>query len=455
MADLLQLDAAARGLPHLAQYFGVWAMHEPHFRGGLATLRNLNLAAHIEVHAGQGTEPAAQFETVSRAGSNIAVISLEGTLMKRAASFTQSTSTVRARRDVRMAANDRAVDAIVLLIDSPGGTVAGTKDLADEVARAAKQKQVVAYIEDLGASAAYWIASQAHEVYSNQTALVGSIGTLMVVQDLSKMAESEGVTVHVISTGPYKGAGTPGSEITDEQLAYFQETVNQLNEQFLAGVKGGRKMTAAKVREIADGRVHVADRALTLGLVDGIRSFDQVLDSLAKSSKAANPSKPRSDTVSDTQQNDAPATAKPQPATAADLKAALPGADPKFILDQLEGNATLEQAKDAYIKEQHQQLQAAQQAKQEAEEKAAAATPPKKPGVQAVTGSGPSAPETSADPIAEWDRQVAELMAGGKSRRDAIAQIAKQDPDLHASYLEAYNTRHASVRKERAQAGSR
>jgi hypothetical protein len=130
------------------------------------------------------------------------------------------------------------------------------------------------------------VASQASRIIANETALVGSIGTYGVVQDTSGMAAMEGVRVHVIRAGAFKGAGTPGTEITAEHLTEMQRTVDGLNEYFLAGVAAGRSMlTAVRVRELADGRAWLAAEAKTLGLIDAIGSFDQALSELQSQAK--------------------------------------------------------------------------------------------------------------------------------------------------------------------------
>src|SRR6185436_13049667 len=139
------------------------------------------------------------------------------------------------------AAADPSIKTILLLIDSPGGTIAGTAELADSVAAANKIKPVIAHADDQMASAAYWIASQCRMITSNRTALVGSIGTYVEVYDTSKMYENAGVKVHMISTGPHKGALVDGTPVTDDQLAEVQKLVDSLNRHFLAAVSAGRK----------------------------------------------------------------------------------------------------------------------------------------------------------------------------------------------------------------------
>jgi signal peptide peptidase SppA len=227
-------------------------------------------------------ETVAQQQAAEADEGGIAMIGIHGQMTKGRSSFDDGTSTVETRIAIRKAVRDEQVKAILLHIDSPGGTVAGTADLADEIAGADRRKPVYAYIEDLGASAAYWVASQARRITANRTALVGSIGTLSVLEDLSGMAEAAGVKVHVIATGAYKGAFVEGTEITEDHLAYAQEVVDDLNAPFLKAVKGGRQMTAKQVREAADGRVHIAKKALAFGLIDGVESLDDTVRAMRK-----------------------------------------------------------------------------------------------------------------------------------------------------------------------------
>lgn len=182
---------------------------------------------------------------------------------------------------VRRAAADNAASAIVLRIDSPGGTVAGVSDLADAVFEARKFKRIVAYISDMAASCAYYVASQADEIYSDRDAIVGGIGVYLVVPDYSRMMDDVGIKVHVIKAGENKGAGVPGAPVTDEHLAEFQREVNELNETFVDAVARGRAWSVADVEKLNDGRVHVGRHALSLGLVDGIATFEETIARLA------------------------------------------------------------------------------------------------------------------------------------------------------------------------------
>lgn len=215
-----------------------------------------------------------------KGGNSVAMISLAGSLTK--SPTWSGTSTVQARREIRAASADPNVSGILLAIDSPGGTVAGTSDLAAEVKAARKRKPVWAHVDDLAASAAYWIASQADAVYVNSpTAFVGSIGTVLTVLDMSAAAEKEGIKVLRFSTGPLKGAGEPGTEITDEQKAEFQKLVEDAQTHFDAALKSGRGLTDRQLSAVRTGGLFSAKEAIDRKLIDGIRPLDATLTALA------------------------------------------------------------------------------------------------------------------------------------------------------------------------------
>lgn len=265
-----------------AQHFGPWMVEPAWFERAVAAVKAglWTPLVHPKAAEGDAVKGAAGRVAYLRTQDGIAILSVEGQLTKGESSFSGGTSTVRLRQSIRQAVRDEAVKGILLLVDSPGGTVAGTAELAADVAAGAKVKPTHAHIEDLGASAAFWIASQASRVTAAPTSLVGSIGTVAVVEDSSGQLAKEGVVVHVVSTGPYKGAFTPGSPVTEEQLAYLQSYVDGLNEHFIAGVAAGRRMTADAVRKVADGRVHLAADAARMGLVDAVRDQDQAMADL-------------------------------------------------------------------------------------------------------------------------------------------------------------------------------
>jgi len=330
MPETLEIPAFDR----LSDYVGVWA-HEPRAADVLlARARATNLAAHVR--EAKPAKLTSQVQTVrAENGQSVAVVMLTGTLMKSVGSMQAGTSTVAARRELRQAANDPDVSAIVLAVDSPGGTVSGTADLAAEVKAAAKKKPVMAYVEDLGASAAYWVASQADAVYANSdTALIGSIGTLMVVYDTSAAAEKDGVKTLVFGTGPLKGAGADGAPVTGAQQQYFRGLVDDSQRAFDAAVKSARSLTDRQLESAKTGGVFAAAEAIDRKLIDGIRSFDAVVNEAAAEAKRrarasskqarADSPQPKGATVEDDVKTEAVATADPiaesRKAAAAELR---------------------------------------------------------------------------------------------------------------------------------------
>lgn len=261
-------------------YLGPWCMESDRFAAMWRLIEGTNMAAHLA--AGPSPKPASQMQTVpSKAGKSTAIIPVQGTLMM-AASSMGGTSTVQLRRDVRAAAADPTVSAILLDIYSPGGAVAGTYDLAADIKAATRKKPVWAHVNELGASAAYWLASQADAIYANSpTAMIGSIGTVLTVYDVSQAAERDGIKAMVFRTGPLKGVGAPGDAITEEQAAYFQRMVNETQTHFDEAVRKGRGLSAAQLAAVRTGGVFSAAEALDKKLIDGIRSLDATLAALS------------------------------------------------------------------------------------------------------------------------------------------------------------------------------
>ena len=200
-----------------------------------------------------------------------------------------ATTDVRAALDDAMA--DPLVKSILLLIDSPGGTIAGVAELADAIHAANVQKPVVAYAEDLMASAAYWLGSQASKVYGNSTAAVGSIGVFTVLPDFSRMAKNMGVDVQVVKSAPGKGAASFGTPITEPQLADVQKLVDATHDLFVAAVARGRGMPMDKAAALADGRVQIGQAAVESGLMDGVASLDSIIADMQSPEPAEPPAR--------------------------------------------------------------------------------------------------------------------------------------------------------------------
>jgi signal peptide peptidase SppA len=190
------------------------------------------------------------------------------------------TSSLTAQARIQAARRDPNVDSILLLVDSPGGEVAGTEELANEVAAAAREMPVHAHIDDLGASAAYWVASQARTISANASALIGSIGAIVVVYDWSKLFEEMGIQVHVVASGDKKAPIVTGKPVTKEGLADLQAMIDGVAEIFQQAVGAGRDLSAKVLKDVSDARIMRASEALELGLIDSIGSRQAAYDGL-------------------------------------------------------------------------------------------------------------------------------------------------------------------------------
>jgi len=183
------------------------------------------------------------------------------------------------RESLHAALTDPGIRAVVLDIDSPGGTVAGLTEFASEV-RAARggTKPIVAVANTLAASAAYWMASQADEVVVTPSGSVGSIGVYAIHQEASRMLDEMGITTTIISAGPHKTDGNEFEPLTDEARSDIQTRVDGSYSRFLGDVASGRRMAVETVEaDFGGGRVLDADAALAAGMVDRIETLGQTI----------------------------------------------------------------------------------------------------------------------------------------------------------------------------------
>jgi len=405
----IHIDHISRISPkHLEQFWGPWAIGTEYADNILNMLASMDMAEHsIDQRS-----PAVDYQVTT---DGIAIVEVQGMMTKRGSSFSGNPGTVELRRQVSQAARDPGVKGILLSIESPGGTAAGTKEFADAVGQASQSKPVFAYIEDLGASAAYFVASQATQVWANKPAMVGSIGTFMVAIDQSKMADDLGVVVHVVKAGEFKGAGVPGTPVTESQLDYYQGLINQVNDDFLAAVQGGRRMSQDALAAVANGKVYLSTEAKTKGLIDQIGTFEVAMKELI---------------------NMAETQTAPKPATLQELRSALVGADSDFLLEQLSENATLQDAQEAWICEQNDRLAVAQKAVKEAEEKAAAAA---SEGVEPIGEQAAKDRGRDGSARDEWNERIEKKVAGGMDRPRAVMAVNRENPGLREAMLAQVN----------------
>jgi capsid assembly protease len=227
----------------------------------------------------------------SQSAGGIAVLPLYGVVTQRGnmvddVSGPGSTSTQQFSAALRQLLADDTVGQILIDIDSPGGSVYGVAELADEIQSARTQKPVVAVANSLAASAAYWIGCSASEFYVTPGGEVGSIGVWQAHQDYSKALEESGVKTTLISAGKFKVEGNPYSPLDDEAQSFMQSRVDDYYAAFTKAVARGRGVPIAQVREgMGQGRVLGADAALAQSMVDGVATFDDVLKKMRRDAK--------------------------------------------------------------------------------------------------------------------------------------------------------------------------
>lgn len=220
--------------------------------------------------------------------TGVALIPVHGVLLDASSSWWMRYcgygSTPEIAQMVTDAANDANVTAILLHVDSPGGQASGVALCAEAVAMARREsgKQVIAFCPE-ACSAAYWIASQAGRVYVPTDGISGCIGTLTVLSDWSEYYAQMGVRKERITSDgaeEHKGQGAMGTVLTDAQKADFKRVCNEFQALFSAAVADGRNLDAAAVSTLADGRWHVGQNGVSLGLADDVTTYDELLDLL-------------------------------------------------------------------------------------------------------------------------------------------------------------------------------
>ena len=172
--------------------------------------------------------------------------------------------------------------ALLLDIDSPGGSATGSEVLYRSIQRVAEVKPVYAYVRGMGASGGYYLACAASKVYALPTALVGSIGVIYLRPVLEQLLSKVGVEFSVFKSGEFKDMTGFWRSPTDQESAKFQELINEIFDNFVAVVAGGRSLEETAVREIATGEVMTAQKCVGLGLVDEIGDFKDALDAAAE-----------------------------------------------------------------------------------------------------------------------------------------------------------------------------
>ncbi|MDQ7794928.1 MAG: signal peptide peptidase SppA [bacterium] len=218
-------------------------------------------------------------------GPEVGVIRLEGAITAGGSAqdfFTSVSGSDRILSLLQEARRDPSIRAVVLRINSPGGSAAGAQEIAREVSRLREAgKPVVAAIADVGASGAYWVACLTDLVVVNPGSLTGSIGVYIETATLQELYRMLGMEFEIFKSGPHKDMGSTRRPPTDEERAIFQGMVDDIYEQFVDVVAEGRGLQRERVLELADGRVFTGRQAVALGLADRTGNFPQAVEEAA------------------------------------------------------------------------------------------------------------------------------------------------------------------------------
>jgi protease-4 len=170
-----------------------------------------------------------------------------------------------------IAEKNPGVKAIIIRVNSGGGSAAASQEIFEELRKI--KKPVVVSVGDICASGAYYISCAADKIVANRSSSIGSIGVIMQITNLEELYKKLGITYTTVKAGKYKDAGSPDRPLTDEELGLLQEQTFKVYDQFINDVAQSRNIPVEKVKEIATGWVYLGTEALDLGLIDKIGTY--------------------------------------------------------------------------------------------------------------------------------------------------------------------------------------
>lgn len=217
-------------------------------------------------------------------GNQVAVVYAEGEIVNGRGDLDQVGGD-RFAKQLRELRSDDSVKAVVLRINSPGGSVVASEVIQREVVLLRQKKPVVVSMGSVAASGGYWIATYADRIFAEPTTITGSIGVFGLLPNVQRLANNLGVTWDVVKTGQYADIQTLSRPKTPQELAQIQKSVDRIYDQFISKVAESRKLPKQKVADIAQGRVWSGTRAKSLGLVDELGGLNQALQEAAKRAK--------------------------------------------------------------------------------------------------------------------------------------------------------------------------
>ena len=242
-----------------------------------ATLYRVAQFGPAPVPAGPWTEELVQGE----GSRKIAVVNVQGEIVSASeGGFLGSVeaSSGNLVSQLRQAREDDAVSAVILRLNTPGGSVVASDEISREIAAVRRSgKTVIAAMGEVAASGGYFLAAGANEIVANPSTITGSIGVIMVLLNLQGAAGKLGIRPVVVKSGRLKDIGSPFRRMTREERRLFQRLLDEAHGRFMNVVAQGRRMSIEKVRGLADGRIFSGQQARDVGLVDRLGTFDDAV----------------------------------------------------------------------------------------------------------------------------------------------------------------------------------
>ncbi|MBC8520623.1 MAG: signal peptide peptidase SppA [Methanomicrobia archaeon] len=234
-----------------------------------------------------GIAIVANFDSGGIGGDKIAIISIEGAIVGGSGGgfgiFGSESGADDIAKLIKRAGEDPSVRAIILRINSPGGSAAASQELHAEVCKAQENgKIVVTSMSDVATSGGYYVACASDKIVANPGTITGSIGVIFSQLQYSELLEEYGIRANVIKSGKYKDIGSPLRNMTEEERELLQEMIDDIYFQFVRAVAEGRQMNESEVLELADGRILTGRQAKEMGLVDELGNFQDAVDLAAE-----------------------------------------------------------------------------------------------------------------------------------------------------------------------------
>lgn len=207
-----------------------------------------------------------------RSGSRIGVVLIRGVILDSKGPVEQ----------IKKFRKDERVKALIIRIDSPGGSTAASQEIHREILRTLPKKKIVVSMGNIAASGGYYIAAAADKIVANPGTLTGSIGVIMQFSNLKELLHKIGVGMEVVKSGSFKDIGSPLRDMKPEERQLLEGVIKNVHGQFIEAVAQGRRLPKDQVAQIADGRIFSGEQAKTLGLVDELGSFEDAVDLVKK-----------------------------------------------------------------------------------------------------------------------------------------------------------------------------